>query len=300
MTGPAPEPRFLRQLEELSQKAELFCQHELLTAPALSRLPERYAPSELIRGEDLAFVAREPSRVPRSELDRPGLHAALARFSQCRAYGALLWGDQAVVYVTKTRPRWEEPGLLTPEVLTPATPAQRLIALVRWTRRHPETVTEKGVLRFQRTSEGWRADYQLPEDEERRTHPLEVRQCPAVREGPAVRRWEPEMTRPGLLSGSMPRYSAEAFEARVQGLYTARCRLTREGEARDCCVLKSLPHLEAEGVLRALSRMRFAPVTSEGQPLEVEYDFHFRFALPRDPGPYNTAYVVKLALDGPQ
>ncbi|QRK12751.1 TonB family protein [Archangium violaceum] len=263
-----------RAMKEIRQKAEFLCRHQLLPWPVLSRLPKAASPSEFIRQEDLDFVQRHPPRVPLTELDTHGLHKVLAHFAQCQVS---VWrqGQRATASIRESRPRWEDPSLLTPEVIAPQTPTRRMAALVRWTLRHPDTVTREYELAFQLTPAGWRAAYLLPEEEERRTHPIDVSRCSAQREGMAGRPFEQDMTPPRLLSGAMPPWTREAVEARIQGLFTARCRLTREGEPRECCVLKSLPFMD-EAILRALSKMRFTPVEQQGQPIEVTYDFKFR------------------------
>jgi hypothetical protein len=268
-----------RAMKEIRQKAELLCRHQLLPWPVLSRLPKTASPSELIRQEDLDFLQRQPPREPLTELDTHGLHKVLAHFAQCQV-GVWRLGPQAVASIRENRPRWEDPSLLTPEVLTPQTPARRMAALVRWTLHHPDTVTREHELAFQLTPAGWRAAYLLPEEEERRAHPIDVRRCPEQREGMAARPFEQDMTPPRLRSGAMPSWTREAVEARVGGLFTARCLLSREGEPRECCVLKSLRSMD-EVILRALSKMRFTPVEQRGQPLEVEYDFKFWMSAAR-------------------
>lgn len=274
------EARGLEQ--ELWEKAQLLCRYQLLRSPVLSRLPEHYRPSDIIRKEDLDYLRQHPEKAPRTELDKPGLHEALAHFTDCEV-SASTWHtgtrNRADVFITEHRPRWEDASLRTPEVLSPRTPTERTIALVRWIRHHP-IITRRHELSFQRTPEGWRANYQFPEQEYLRAHPVVVRQCPVVHEGPPVRPFGPGMTPPRLRSGNPPEYPRAAMEARVQGRFIARCILTREGEPRDCCILKDLPHV-AEDLLRDLALMRFTPVLHQGQPIEVEYDFHFRFQLPR-------------------
>ncbi|WNG41044.1 hypothetical protein F0U61_50615 [Archangium violaceum] len=277
---PPPSEEQQREWGELKQRAALLCRYQLLTAPVTSRLPEALVPSELIRQEDLDFIQRNPSLMRLSELDRPGLYAALARYSQCEAYGASIFEDQAEVTVRLTRPRWEDPSLRTPEVLNPETPAQRFMALVRWTRHHPDTVTTEETLRFQRTPAGWRADYQLPEQEERRLQPFVLHSCPSGNDSSSVTPFEPGMSPPKYLSGRMPRYTREALEARLQGAFIARCHLTRDGEVKDCCIRKPLPYI-GESIIRALYKMRFTPVQHQGQPIDAAYDFRFRLQIAR-------------------
>ena len=95
--------------------------------------------------------------------------------------------------------------------------------------------------------------------------------------GQALRAGDEQAQTPG---GELAQYNREALEARVQGLFIARCRLTVQGTTEDCCIDHPLPHLEWT-VLHTLSRLRFEPVLDEGEPIDVEYVFHLRFSLPR-------------------
>ena len=87
------------------------------------------------------------------------------------------------------------------------------------------------------------------------------------------------MTPPRLLSGPLPAYTREALEARVEGTLIVRCIITRQGETEDCRVLKGLPHL-SESVLGALEARRYTPVTFQGRPVSVIYNFNVRMKLP--------------------
>ncbi|MFE8603799.1 energy transducer TonB [Archangium violaceum] len=262
----------------LSQIAEILCQYQLLPEPVLSRLPEHYRPSQLIRQEDLDFLQRHPSYLPETDLDRPGFYAALSRFDECTVEREVDYGNgQAAVSVRYTRPRWEAASLRGPGILQASSPTKRLIALNRWLLRNPETTTTWLTVLFERTPTGWRADFQLPEQE--KLHPREVLSCSDASR-PVARHFGPGMSKPRLLSGSWPGYTREALEARVQGLLIAQCHITAAGETKDCCISKPLPFLEWT-VLRQLSRLHFEPATYEGEPIDVEYVFHLRFSLPR-------------------
>ncbi|HEX5751193.1 MAG TPA: energy transducer TonB [Archangium sp.] len=256
----------------------MLCQYQLLPEPVLSRLPESYRPSELIRQEDLDFLRRHPSYLPEMDLDRPGLQAALSRFVECSVEREVDDGNgQAAGSVRYTRPRWEAASLRTSPILNPSSPTRRLIALNQWIHRHPETTTTWQTVLFERTPTGWRADFQRPEQEA--LHPRQIRSC-SDPSRPVARLFGPGMSMPRLLSGSWPTYTRDAYEARVQGLLIAQCRITTEGETKDCCISKPLPHLEW-AVLRQLSGLHFEPATDGGEPIEVEYVFRLRFSLPR-------------------
>jgi TonB family protein len=88
------------------------------------------------------------------------------------------------------------------------------------------------------------------------------------------------MTRPMLLSGRDPVYTAAAREAGVEGTMVARCTITTSGAVTGCRVLKSLPHMN-EAVVSALQGRRYTPVMWEGKAVPVSYVFNIRLVLPK-------------------
>jgi protein TonB len=92
------------------------------------------------------------------------------------------------------------------------------------------------------------------------------------------------MTRPVLLSGRQPQYTAEALDAKVEGKVIARCTITREGRLVACKIIKGLPGLDNE-VLAALATQRYRPVLYQGKPQAVFYTLPFRFKLDAPPPP---------------
>lgn len=87
------------------------------------------------------------------------------------------------------------------------------------------------------------------------------------------------MTRPQLLSGGPPEYTAEARAARVEGKVIVRCTITISGEMRDCKIIKGVPILN-EIVLSRLHANRYTPVMFQGRPQAVQYLLPFNFKLP--------------------
>ncbi len=87
------------------------------------------------------------------------------------------------------------------------------------------------------------------------------------------------MVAPRLLSGREIQYTREAREARVQGMLIARCTVTRDGEIRDCQVIKGLP-LMTDTVISALQTRRYTPVMFQGQPVSVKYVFNVKLQMP--------------------
>jgi serine/threonine-protein kinase len=89
------------------------------------------------------------------------------------------------------------------------------------------------------------------------------------------------MTRPVLLQSGRPIvYTREASAARVEGTMIVRCVITIEGKVERCNVIKPLPFM-SDAVLEHLASQRFQPVTYQGKPVSVGYNFSVRLALPR-------------------
>ncbi|HZJ54331.1 MAG TPA: TonB family protein [Myxococcaceae bacterium] len=89
------------------------------------------------------------------------------------------------------------------------------------------------------------------------------------------------MTRPVLLQSGRPiTYTREAIAARVEGVSIVRCVITAEGAVERCKVIKPLPFMD-DAVLEHLQSQRFQPVTYQGHPVSVGYNFSVRLTLPR-------------------
>jgi len=89
------------------------------------------------------------------------------------------------------------------------------------------------------------------------------------------------MTRPVLLQSGRPiTYTREAIAARVEGVSIARCVITAEGLVERCKVIKPLPFMD-DAVLEHLQSQRFQPVSYQGKPVSVGYNFSVRLTLPK-------------------
>ncbi len=89
------------------------------------------------------------------------------------------------------------------------------------------------------------------------------------------------MTRPVLMTPGRPiTYTREAIAARVEGVSIVRCVITAEGSVERCKVIKPLPFMD-EAVVEHLQSQRFQPVTYQGKPVSVGYNFSVRLTLPR-------------------
>lgn len=88
------------------------------------------------------------------------------------------------------------------------------------------------------------------------------------------------MTPPQLQSGASLQYTREALAAGVEGLLIARCVITRDGDVEDCRIIKGQPHMN-EAVLSSLETRRYTPVTYQGRPISVIYNFHIKLDMPR-------------------
>lgn len=102
---------------------------------------------------------------------------------------------------------------------------------------------------------------------------------PAPPAASSVRAFGPGMSKPVKLSGPEPVYTPEAVAQRAQGLFIARCIVTREGQVKDCRVLKPVPYM-TEAVLQALQQQRYKPAMLNGEPIDVEYSFNLRLSPP--------------------
>ncbi|MCP3101851.1 TonB family protein [Myxococcus sp. K15C18031901] len=86
---------------------------------------------------------------------------------------------------------------------------------------------------------------------------------------------------PELLRQSIPlEYTEQARMARVEGTMLAKCVITREGQVRDCRILKGMAHMD-EAVVESLESRRYTPVYFQGSPVSVSYVFTIRLKLPR-------------------
>jgi serine/threonine-protein kinase len=89
------------------------------------------------------------------------------------------------------------------------------------------------------------------------------------------------MTRPVLMQPGRPiTYTREAIAARVEGVSIVRCVITAEGSVERCKVIKPLPFMD-DAVVEHLQSQRFQPVTYQGKPVSVGYNFSVRLTLPR-------------------
>ena len=80
------------------------------------------------------------------------------------------------------------------------------------------------------------------------------------------------MARPEPLTPIDWTYPDEARRNNPTGAIVLRCVITREGEVRDCEVLKSLPGV-TEWAIEKLKRTRFRPALTDGAPITVSYVF---------------------------
>jgi serine/threonine-protein kinase len=89
------------------------------------------------------------------------------------------------------------------------------------------------------------------------------------------------MTRPVLLQPGKPIiYTREATAARIEGTMIVRCVITTEGKVERCNPIKPLPFM-SDAVLEHLQSQKFQPVSYQGKPVSVGYNFSVRLALPK-------------------
>ena len=119
--------------------------------------------------------------------------------------------------------------------------------------------------------------------------PVSLGATPAAKPAPAPAPEPPRdvvpfgegMTRPVMMQPGRPiTYSREAIAARVEGVSIVRCVITAEGSVERCKVIKPLPFMD-EAVVEHLQTQRFQPVTYQGKPVSVGYNFSVRLTLPK-------------------
>lgn len=88
----------------------------------------------------------------------------------------------------------------------------------------------------------------------------------------------PGMERPKKKSGPDPTYTREAREAKVEGKCIAQCVVTKEGDLKECKILKSVPFMD-QAVLDALAKQKWEPATVDGKPVSVLFSIPFVFKL---------------------
>ncbi|MBI2897718.1 MAG: energy transducer TonB [Deltaproteobacteria bacterium] len=76
------------------------------------------------------------------------------------------------------------------------------------------------------------------------------------------------MTRPRLLSGAQPQYTAQARRARVEGDVVVRIEIGEDGRVRDTKILRGLALLDEE-VLRVVRGWRFSPPMHRGRAVSI-------------------------------
>jgi len=61
--------------------------------------------------------------------------------------------------------------------------------------------------------------------------------------------------------------------AGLSGTLRVKCRITVEGEPRDCAMVKTIPLVDERLLRSALERRRYRPALKRGKPFEVQYVF---------------------------
>jgi TonB family protein len=89
----------------------------------------------------------------------------------------------------------------------------------------------------------------------------------------------PGGTQPEEIDRAIPRYSASARRANVEGAVVVRGIVRRDGTIDNVEIIKDLPHGLGEEARRAVSRWRFRPATYRGEPIDVYYTVTVNFRL---------------------
>jgi serine/threonine-protein kinase len=82
------------------------------------------------------------------------------------------------------------------------------------------------------------------------------------------------------ISGPDPQYTAHALEGEIEGVMVVKCGVTGRGAVQNCRVLRGLPFMD-RAVVMALEARKYRPYLVNGQPVDIDYTFNIRLALPR-------------------
>lgn len=88
-----------------------------------------------------------------------------------------------------------------------------------------------------------------------------------------------DVQKPVKISAPAPEYTAEAKEARIQGVVIAQVIITKDGDVTDVKILKDLPMGLGQQAQEALSKWKFEPATLNGEPVDVYYNLTLNFRL---------------------
>ena len=91
------------------------------------------------------------------------------------------------------------------------------------------------------------------------------------------------VTRPEKIAGDPPQYTAEAREARVQGVVIVEAVIDEQGKVTNTKVLKDLPMGLSEAAVEAIRTWEFKPARMDGRPVPVYYTLTVNFTLGEEP-----------------
>lgn len=85
---------------------------------------------------------------------------------------------------------------------------------------------------------------------------------------------------PNQIGGRDPVFTPEAIAAGASGAAIVECLITEEGTTKDCRILRSMPHMDAE-LLAAAATWTFEPATQGGRPIAVRQAFEVEPTQPK-------------------
>jgi len=88
-----------------------------------------------------------------------------------------------------------------------------------------------------------------------------------------------DVTRPELVSRTVPVYTWEARRARIQGVVIVEVTIDTAGNVYDVDVLKPLPMGLDQAAVTAVRQWKFRPATRRGRPVAVRYNLTVNFRL---------------------
>jgi TonB family protein len=106
------------------------------------------------------------------------------------------------------------------------------------------------------------------------------------------------VTAPALLYRVEPEYTAEARSKGVEGVATLYAEVTKDGNAANIRVIKSLdPGLDAKAIA-AVTQWRFRPAQRDGRAVSVAATIDVQFQMPKHPMLPNASPQPQAPLPG--
>jgi hypothetical protein len=156
-------------------QAEWLCRFNQLDEPTPQIFPPDAKPSDYVRAEDLVFLKEKDSRgkegfgalgdamMAAMAPTASAMAQAMAEQTKCEVTSITTNGAEASVSLKRTSPQLTDSGVFAKlgELGRAESAKQRLAKAREWVKAATGTKTDQHVLAFVKTTEGWRAKYDL-------------------------------------------------------------------------------------------------------------------------------------------